>query len=204
MWAGDLDRPGGGRPPGPRAPYRPPPNRRARWMSRLTRSGCGSLRDTWRPPQRWPGRSTCSRHYRRHRSRSRPLALARRRKSQCHCRPRAVGRRILTCPSHPPRTVRPRHGRARAPAVRVQLPAGPGRAAGPQGHVEPGDRRPAVHQCAHGPVPLGQGLRHARHQLPQPASPHPACRPAHHPAALGPAGEPAPPAGQPAAWPTGP
>ena len=37
-------------------------------------------------------------------------------------RPRAVGRRVLACPGRSPGAVRPRHGRARAPAVRAQLP----------------------------------------------------------------------------------
>ena len=38
--------------------------------------------------------------------------------------------------------------------------------------------------AAHGPVPPGQGLHQARHQLPQPARPRPAGRPGHRPAAL--------------------
>ena len=63
-------------------------------------------------------------------------------------------------------------------------PGGPDRAAGPRRPVQPGDRRPAVHQRAHGPVPPEQGLRQARHQLPQPARPRPARRPGHRPAAL--------------------
>src|SRR5258706_514265 len=60
----------------------------------------------------WGGRGAevVSRHYRRHGSRSRPLALARGRQSRRDCRPRAVGRRILAWPSRPPRTVRPRQG----------------------------------------------------------------------------------------------
>ena len=39
------------------------------------------------------------------------------------------------------------------------------------GPVQPGDRRPAVHQRPHRPVPPGQGLRQARHHLPRPAAP---------------------------------
>jgi hypothetical protein len=39
---------------------------------------------------------------------------------------------------------------------------------------------------ARGPVPPGQGLRQARHQLAQPARPRPARRPGHCPAALAP------------------
>jgi hypothetical protein len=42
--------------------------------------------------------------------------------------------------------------------------------------VQPADRRAAVHQHAHGPVPPGQGLHQARHHLPQPARPSPARR----------------------------
>ena len=55
-------------------------------------------------------------------------------------------------------------------------PGGPDRPAGPRRAVEPGDRRPAVHQPAHRPVPPGQGVRQARHQLAQPAAT--ACCPA--------------------------
>ena len=58
----------------------------------------------------------------RRQRRSRPLALARRWKSQRHRRPRAVGRRVLARPGRSPGPVRPRHGRARAPAVRAQPP----------------------------------------------------------------------------------
>ena len=53
-----------------------------------------------------------------------------------------------------------------------------------EGLSNPRDRRPAVHQRPHGPVPPGQGLHQARHQLPQPARPGPARRPGHRPAAL--------------------
>ena len=63
-------------------------------------------------------------------------------------------------------------------------PGGPGRAAGPRRPVQPGDRRPAVHQRPHGPVPPGQGLHQARHQLPRPARPRAARRAGHRPAAL--------------------
>jgi hypothetical protein len=45
------------------------------------------------------------------------------------------------------------------------------RVAGP---VQPRDQRPAVHQYAHGPVPPGQGLHQARHQLPKRTRPRPA------------------------------
>jgi hypothetical protein len=56
------------------------------------------------------------------------------------------------------------------------------------GLSQPGDRRPAVYQSAHGPVPPGQGLHQARHQLPQPAGSRPARRPGHRFAALAPEG----------------
>ena len=49
-------------------------------------------------------------------------------------------------------------------------PRGPDRPPGPRRPVEPGDRRPPVHQRAHRPVPPGQGLHQARDQLP-PATP---------------------------------
>ena len=42
---------------------------------------------------------------------------------------------------------------------------GADRAPGPRRPVEPGDRRAALHQPAHGPVPPAQGLRQARDQL---------------------------------------
>jgi hypothetical protein len=45
------------------------------------------------------------------------------------------------------------------------------------GLSNPRDRHPALHQRAHRPVPLAQGLRQARHHLAQPARP----RPARHP-----------------------
>ena len=44
-------------------------------------------------------------------------------------------------------------------------PGGPDRAARPRRPLQPGDRRPAVHQPAHRRVPPAQGLRQARHQL---------------------------------------
>jgi hypothetical protein len=47
-----------------------------------------------------------------------------------------------------------------------------------------GDRRAAVHQRAHGPVPPGQGVRQARHQLAEPAALGAAPRPGHHRAAV--------------------
>ena len=59
-------------------------------------------------------------------------------------------------------------------ARRAHRPGGADRPARPQRALEPGDRRPAVHQSAHGPVPLAQGLHEARHQLAQPARPRPA------------------------------
>jgi hypothetical protein len=42
-----------------------------------------------------------------------------------------------------------------------------------EGYTNPGDRRPAVHQSAHRRVASAQGLRQARHQLPQPARSRP-------------------------------
>src|SRR4029453_5982673 len=45
----------------------------------------------------------------------------------------------------------------------------------------------AVPQRAHGPVPPGQDLHQARHQLTRPAGPGPAPRPGHYPPALAPA-----------------
>jgi hypothetical protein len=62
----------------------------------------------------------------------------------------------------------------------------PGRAAGPGRAVQPGDRRPAVHQPAHRQVPPQQRVHQARHQLPRPAAPGPARRPRHRSAALTP------------------
>ena len=59
----------------------------------------------------------------------------------------------------------------------ADCPGGPSRPAGPRRPVQPGNRRPAVHQLAHGPVPPAQGLHQARHQLPKPAPPGPAQRP---------------------------
>jgi hypothetical protein len=50
--------------------------------------------------------------------------------------------------------------------------------------LQPGDRHPAVHQRAHGPVPPGQGVHQAGHQLARPAGPGPARRPGHRPVAL--------------------
>ena len=46
------------------------------------------------------------------------------------------------------------------------------------------NRHPPVHQSAHGPVPLAQGLHEARHQLARPARQRPAPRHDHRPAAL--------------------
>ena len=52
---------------------------------------------------------------------------------------------------------------------RAHRPGGADRAARPRRPLEPRDRRPAVHQPAHGRVPPAQGLRQARHQLAHPA-----------------------------------
>jgi len=87
------------------------------------------------------------------------------------------------------------HGRDCAQAHRrdprrAHRPRGSDRAARPRRALESGDRHPVVHQRAHGPVPLAQGLHQARYQLAQPARPRPAQRPDHRPAAL------APPAGR--------
>ena len=67
---------------------------------------------------------------------------------------------------------------------RANRPRGRDRAACPRGAVEPGDRQPVVHQRAHGPVPPGQGLRQARHQLSRPARPGPSQRPGHRQAGV--------------------
>ena len=56
-------------------------------------------------------------------------------------------------------------------APRAHRPRRADRPARPQRALEPRDRRPAVHQSAHGPVPLAQGLHEARHHLAQPARP---------------------------------
>jgi tetratricopeptide (TPR) repeat protein len=74
-------------------------------------------------------------------------------------------RRELQPTARPSQADRRSHGRG------ADRAGGPDRAAGPRRAVEPGDRRPAVHQRAHGPVPPGQGLHQARHQLAQPAGP---------------------------------
>ena len=111
-----------GRPPRPRAPRRPVPTRRGRWISCSTRSRCGSPRATRPAAPALTRRAGAVSRAGRRRRRSRPLALARRRESQQHHRPRAVGRRGLACPGRRPGPVRPRDGRARAPAVRAQLP----------------------------------------------------------------------------------
>jgi tetratricopeptide (TPR) repeat protein len=65
---------------------------------------------------------------------------------------------------------------------RADRAGGPDRPASPRRPVEPGDRRPAVHQRPCGPVPPGPGLRQAGHQLAQPARPRLAGRPGDHPA----------------------
>ena len=77
--------------------------------------------------------------------------------------------------------------RAAGASERADRAGGPGRAAGQGRAVQPGDRRPAVHQPAHGQVPPEQGLHQARHQLPRPAPPGPARRPGYRRAALAPA-----------------
>ena len=50
-------------------------------------------------------------------------------------------------------------------------PGGPDRAARPRRPLQPRDRRPAVHQPAHGRVPPAQGLRQARHHARATSSP---------------------------------
>jgi hypothetical protein len=50
---------------------------------------------------------------------------------------------------------------------RADAAGGPDRPPRPRRTHEPGDRHRAVHQPAHGGVPPGQGVRQARHQLPQ-------------------------------------
>jgi len=72
-------------------------------------------------------------------------------------------------------------------ARRPHRPRGSDRAARPRWTLEPGDRHPALHQSAYGPVPLAQGFHQARHQFPQPARPRPA-RLRCHPAAVAPPG----------------
>ena len=91
--------------------------------------------------------------------------------------PRGPGRELLATGETRPQA----HRRDRR---RADRPGGPGRAAGPRWPVQPADRRPAVHQRAHGPVPPGQGVRQARHQLAQPARAGPAWRPGRHRSAL--------------------
>ena len=129
--------------------------------------------------------------------RARPLSPALRRVAAPRAPPRRRPRAAAHRPRHagrdghrgvrragPPRAGghrrdRPQaHPRDQRPADR---PGDPDRAAGPRRPVQSGDRRPAVHQRAHGPVPPGQGLHQARHQLPQPARPGPARRPGHRP-----------------------
>ena len=94
-------------------------------------------------------------------------------------------RRELRPPAKPPASA---PLAAAGPASqRADRPGGPGRAARPRRPVQPGDRRPAVHQPPHGPVPPEQGLRQARHQLSRPAPPGAARRAGHLLAALAPA-----------------
>jgi hypothetical protein len=66
---------------------------------------------------------------------------------------------------------------------RADPAGGPDRAARTRGPLQPRDRRPAVHQPAHRPVPPAQGLRQARRHLRHPAPPR-----APHRAARSPAG----------------
>jgi hypothetical protein len=110
--------------------------------------------------------------------------------------PRSVTRAHPSATAKPPTAVRGCGPPARPPARAsprplappgqrcADRPGGAGRAAGPGRPVQPGDRRPAVHQRAHGQVPPAQGLHQARHQLPRPALPGPARRPGHHPVKL--------------------
>jgi hypothetical protein len=53
----------------------------------------------------------------------------------------------------------------RRDSQRADRPGSPDRPAGARRAIEPRDRHPAVHQRAHRPVPLAQGLRQARHHL---------------------------------------
>ena len=73
----------------------------------------------------------------------------------------------------PPRAARHRRDRApdhRGHARRPDAAGGPGRPAGPRRAHQSGDRRPAVHQPAHGRVPPAQGVPQARRRQPQGAS----------------------------------
>ena len=155
IWAGDLDSPGGvlaaaeaarAAPPGPE-----PPRAVDVLLDGVRAAVDGGLRG--RRADADPSTRAVSRAG-RHRRRSRPLALARRWQSQHHRRPRAVGRRVLACPGRSPGAVRPRDGRARAPAVRAQLSrqdppprrrVDHGGAAGRRGSPDRGgDREPAA------------------------------------------------------------
>ena len=94
------------------------------------------------------------------------------------CSPTWVPRRSRTAPAascSPP--ARPSSARRTGHARRAHGAGEPGRPAGPRRAVEPGDRRAAVHQPAHGPVPPAQGVREARHHLAQSARPRVAWRP---------------------------
>ena len=69
--------------------------------------------------------------------------------------------RELRPPARQPASAASRRRRAHGPGV-------PGRATGPRGALEPGDRGAAVHQSADRPISPAQGVRKARHQLAQP------------------------------------
>ena len=112
-------------------------------------------------------------------ARVRRVAAAR---EPAHGRTRAAARRPRELQPHGSRGIRracppraARHRRDRAPAHpgharRADAPGAPGRAAGPRRAHQPGDRRPAVHQPAHGRVPPAQGVPQARCRQPQGAS----------------------------------
>ena len=123
MWAGDLDSPGGvleaaeaarAAPPGPEPPRAVDVLLDALAM-RLTEGYAAAAPTLTRALELFLAPSVAT-------DEVGSLALARRFESRRHRRPRAVGRRVLARPGRSPGSVRPRHGRARAPAVRAQLP----------------------------------------------------------------------------------
>ena len=110
-----------------------------------TASGCGARTGAWR-------RVSCCARAHADFSRFGAEAFAER------------ARRELLATGETVRKLTRRH--ARLP----DAPGGPGRAAGPRRAHQPGDRRAAVHQPAHGRVPPAQGLPQARRQHPQGAA----------------------------------
>ena len=99
---------------------------------------------------------------------------ARTRASRCAPPTRASARwGLRRSPSVPAASCSPRRDRAPdhpGDARRPDAAGDPGRAAGPRGAHQPGDRRPAVHQPAHGRVPPPQGVPQARRQRTEGAS----------------------------------